>query len=231
MEAIILAGGLGTRLRSVVSDKPKVLSSVAGKPFLSYLIDFFSEQGINHFIFSIGFLGEQIEEFLNHYYINLNYSISKEESPLGTGGAIKQSLNYCKEENILIANGDTFFKVDIPTLFAQHISRDAECTLALKQMHNFDRYGTVELNDDGVSIKSFEEKSFRAVGLINGGVCMLKKQSFFQQEQPEVFSFEKDFLEPNIARLKMEGFISEEYFIDIGVPLDYQKAQMDFQNQ
>jgi D-glycero-alpha-D-manno-heptose 1-phosphate guanylyltransferase len=228
MEVIVLAGGLGTRLRSVVPDLPKALSPVAGKPFLSYVIEYLTVQGVNHFVFSTGYLSQKIEQFLQDRYSHLHYSISKEDVPLGTGGAVKKALQLCDDSNVLVVNADTFFKVELAEMKEQHTYREADCTLALKHMFNFDRYGTVELSKDMISITSFQEKTFRKEGLINGGFTFIKKSALIDQELPEKFSFEKDFLEPNIARLRIKGFISNGYFIDIGVPFDYEKAQSDF---
>jgi D-glycero-alpha-D-manno-heptose 1-phosphate guanylyltransferase len=229
MEAIILAGGLGTRLKQVVSDKPKALSIVAGKPFLSYIIDFLREQGIGHFIFSIGYLSEQIIDFLKNEYPQIDYSICLEQKPLGTGGGIKKALSHAIKENVLIVNADTFFEINVQAMYNYHLASRASCTIALKKMHDFDRYGTVEL-DDTNRVVSFKEKSYRQEGLINGGYLFLKTGLLEDDMLPETFSFEQDFLEHSLSRLVVKGFISDGYFIDIGIPADYEKAQVEFKS-
>src|SRR6476661_3255660 len=146
---IILAGGLGTRLRDTVPDLPKCMAPVAGRPFLSYVIDYLRMQGVEHFVFSLGYKGEVIESYLVENYPTLDYTIVLEEEPLGTGGAIHLAIQKARGSNVVVANGDTLFKVNLQELFSFHTAMNAECTLALKPMHNFDRYGVVETNDKG----------------------------------------------------------------------------------
>jgi D-glycero-alpha-D-manno-heptose 1-phosphate guanylyltransferase len=229
MQAIILAGGLGTRLKSVVKDKPKVLSLVAGKPFLQYVIDYLKKQGVTSFVFSLGYLSEQIIEFLQSTYTDLNCQFYVELSPLGPGGAIQKAIEMTTESQVLITNADTFFDIDIPSMYAQHSTSKSSCTIALKEMHGFDRYGSVEI-DENNRIISFKEKSFQKSGLINGGYVFLDKKVFLDTALalPEVFSFEKDFLEVNLTKMLVKGCVFEGYFIDIGIPADYAKAQIDF---
>ncbi|HEY5462461.1 MAG TPA: nucleotidyltransferase family protein [Hanamia sp.] len=226
-EAIILAGGLGTRLRSVIYDKPKCMAPVAGNPFLHYLIKFLQKNEIESFIFSVGYMHEMIEEYLKENHSQLNYQISLENEPLGTGGAIKLACNKTAQKNVLVCNGDTLYKIDCNSLSKFHEGTKAACTLSLKPMAHFDRYGVVELNEDQ-SIKSFKEKQFYKSGLINGGVYALNIENFLQENLPEKFSFEKDYLEKQIQwnkESKLFGIIQDEYFIDIGIPEDYEKAQ------
>lgn len=231
-EAIILAGGLGTRLRSVISDVPKCMAPVAGKPFLNYLIQYLEKNGIESFIFSVGYKHEIIEEYLQKNCAHFNYRISPENEPLGTGGAIRLACQKSTEKNVLICNGDTLFKIDVESLTSFHESINAACTLALKPMHYFDRYGVVELNDDN-SVKSFKEKQYYTAGLINGGVYALNVAEFLKEELPEKFSFEKDYLEKKVNSKEGQqiyGMIQDEYFIDIGIPEDYKKAQEELLN-
>ena len=230
-EAILIAGGLGTRLRSVISDKPKCMAPVAGKPFLHYLILFLQEQGIENFIFSIGYKHEVIEKYLEENYPQLDYIISLEEEPLETGGAIKLACKKASDKNVLVCNGDTLYKIDCNSLNKLHLDTDASCTLSLKPMNNFDRYGAIELNPDN-SIKSFKEKQFYQSGLINGGVYALNIEEFLKEELPEKFSFEKDYLEKKVhqqtnKKPKFFGMIQDTYFIDIGIPEDYERAQVE----
>jgi len=229
-EAIILAGGLGTRLRTVISDIPKCMAPINGKPFLYYLLENLKNKGIENFIFSVGHLHEIIERYLNENYANLNYKISLEEEPLGTGGAIKSACLKTSQKNILVCNGDTFYNIDVDLLYKFHEEKKGSCSQCLKPMQNFDRYGAVELNSDQ-SIKSFKEKKFYASGLINGGIYVLNVIDFLNGNLPEKFSFEKDYLERNIhkpgEKQNLFGMIQDEYFIDIGVPEDYEKAQKE----
>lgn len=228
-QAIILAGGLGTRLRPVISDVPKCMAPVGEKPFLHYVIEFYIKNGINQFVFSVGYLHEVIEEFLSKNYHDLKYNISIEKEPLGTGGAIQLACRQTSEQNVLVCNGDTFYKVDLHELDKLHQEKKAECTLCLKPMQNFDRYGVVQLNPDN-SIKTFKEKNFYRKGLINGGVYALDVERFLKEDLPEKFSFEKDFLEKKVQlsnKANLFGFIQDDYFIDTGIPEDYERAQKE----
>ncbi len=226
-QAIILAGGLGTRLRSVVSELPKCMAPVAGKPFLHYVIAHLQKEGIDNFIFSVGYKSESIIDFITNEYPNIRFQFAVEEEPLGTGGAIKLAIEKATEKNILVCNGDTLFNMDVNELTNFHLQHISDCTLCLKPMNNFDRYGVVELGDND-SVISFKEKQFYAEGLINGGVYALNTETFLDKNLPEKFSFEKDYLEKYVGERKMYGLIQDSYFIDIGIPEDYERAQEEF---
>ena len=225
-ECIILAGGLGTRLRSSVPDLPKCMAPIAGQPFLKYLINYLLKEGVTKFIFSLGYMHEVIEAFLLKEFPLLNYQIALEEEPLGTGGAILLSCKKSSNNDVLILNGDTMFQVNIETLMTFHHQHDADCTLALKPMHNFDRYGVVEINKDNF-VESFNEKKYYAKGLINGGVYVLNVNKFLQLTFSDKFSFEKDYLEKYVTSQRMLGLIQDQYFIDIGIPEDFERAGIE----
>jgi D-glycero-alpha-D-manno-heptose 1-phosphate guanylyltransferase len=222
--AVVLAGGLGTRLRSAVADLPKCMAPVAGRPFLGYVIDKLRLQGVEHFVFSLGYLSGQVEDYLKEQYPTLDYTTVVEEEPLGTGGGILLALKELTAANVIVANGDTLFDVNISELTEVHECIGAACTLALKPMKNFDRYGVVTLSDDGI-ITGFEEKKWYEEGLINGGLYLLDRERILAAELPEKCSFEKDFLEPAAVRGELAGSVQEGYFIDIGIPEDYHRAQ------
>jgi len=228
-EAIILAGGLGTRLRSTVPDLPKCMAPVAGKPFISHVIDHFLEGGVERFIFALGYKSEHFEDFLRTKLPPEGYGCSVEEEPLGTGGAIRLACTKTTERQVLVLNGDTFFGIRTEDLASFHDRQAAHCSLCLKPMHNFDRYGVVELHPDH-SIRSFREKQFYETGLINGGVYALDTLRFLEETLPEKFSFEKDYLETFYSTRPFAGLVQDEYFIDIGIPEDYERAQNDFEN-
>jgi D-glycero-alpha-D-manno-heptose 1-phosphate guanylyltransferase len=223
-EAIILAGGLGTRLRNAVPDLPKCMAPVAGRPFLFYVINYLRSQGIEKFIFSLGYKHEVIEEYLHSQFSALRYKCVVEAEPLGTGGAIKLACSKINAENVLVANGDTLFKISVDDLAAVHYDNAADVTLALKPMTDFDRYGIVETNENNF-INRFREKQFCKQGNINGGVYLLNAIRFMENDWPPVFSFEKDFLETN--RFRLFGSVQDSYFIDIGIPEDFKRAQTE----
>jgi D-glycero-alpha-D-manno-heptose 1-phosphate guanylyltransferase len=226
-EAIILAGGLGTRLRSHVPDVPKCMAPVAGKPFLSHVLDYYVQQGIESFVFALGYKSEMIIGYLASEYPALNSKYSIETELLGTGGAIKLACEQATTDNLLVLNGDTIFRVDMKQLSSFHFEKEADCTLSLKPMENFDRYGVVVV-DDELRITQFSEKKFYSSGLINGGVYALNSQHFLKENLPRKFSFEKEYLEAFFTSRNMFGQVQDKYFIDIGIPADYDQAQSDF---
>lgn len=229
-EAIILAGGMGTRLRKTIPDLPKSMAPVEGRPFLSYVIDYLRMQGIEHFIFSLGFEAHKISDFLEKQYATLSYTTVIEEEPLGTGGAIRYCMEKVKSADVLVTNGDTLFKIDTLSLYTLHLLNHSECTLVLKPMHHFNRYGVVELEESG-KIISFREKQYYQQGLINGGVYVLNREKFLAHSLPAKFSMEKDYLEKFCTKGAFYGSIQEGYFIDIGIPEDYHKAENDFKTK
>ncbi len=223
ISCIILAGGLGTRLRSAVPDLPKCMAPVAGKPFLQHIIDYCLNNGVTHFIFSLGYMHEVIEDFVLKTYPNLSVDFVIEHEPLGTGGGIRLAIQASKAEHVVILNGDTLFSVPLQTLMQFHLQHHASCTLALKPMKDFDRYGVVEI-DANQHIRAFQEKKKYDFGLINGGVYVVNKNAFLSLPFPEKFSFEKDYLEKYYLSEPMFGMVEDVYFIDIGIPEDFERA-------
>lgn len=227
-ESIILAGGLGTRLREAVPDIPKCMAPVAGRPFLFYVINYLRGQGIEKFIFSLGYKHEVIEEYLQTQFATLSYQCVIENEPLGTGGAIMMASKKATERNVFVTNGDTLFKIDAQKLAVFHTYQGSHCTLALKPMTHFDRYGAVETDQNNI-IRSFKEKQFYENGLINGGMYVLNVESFLSESFPEKFSFENDYLQRLYTQRKFYGITDQGYFIDIGIPEDYTRAQQELQ--
>ena len=221
-----MAGGFGTRLREALPDLPKAMAPVNGRPFLFYLINYLRSQGIEKFIFSLGFRHEVIEAYLNANLPTLDFDRVVEKEPLGTGGAILASCYKVTGKTVLVVNGDTLFKVDLQKAIADHNKFQSDCTLCLKPMENFDRYGAVELNEDN-SIATFKEKQLYERGLINGGVYVLNTEQLLAEEMPSKFSFEKDYLEKYFDTRKIFGSVQDNYFIDIGIPEDFIRVQAE----
>jgi len=228
MQAIILAGGFGTRLQSVVKNTPKPMALIHGKPFLAYLLDYLKSHGITKIILSVHYLREQIQDFFKVNYQGLDISYAIENQPLGTGGAIVNAFQYIDiSEPVFVINGDTFLQLDYQAMFLQHQKTSPLITMALRKMVNCNRYGIV-LTDRGKVI-AFGEQGSSSPGLINAGVYLIKT-SFFQEfpVTASAFSFEKDFLLHHINQLHPDAFITDDYFIDIGVPEDYARAVREF---
>lgn len=223
-EAIILAGGFGTRLRTVVSDVPKPMAPVAGRPFLAYLLDDLVRQGYRHVVLATGYMHEKVEEYFGHHYHDLAIDYAHEATPLGTGGAIVNALQHCTEERVTVLNGDTFFRIDHDLMLN---ADDPSCRLMIVLRHVPDagRYGSVEVDPQGL-ITAFREKDPSAgAGLINGGIYRLDRTLLAPWPVGQPFSFEKDVLQP--LRETFRAYVSDTYFIDIGVPEDYARAQTE----
>jgi D-glycero-alpha-D-manno-heptose 1-phosphate guanylyltransferase len=198
-EAIILAGGFGTRLRDAIPDLPKCMAPVNGRPFLFYVINYLRSQGIEKFIFSLGYKHEVVEAYLYAEFSTLDFQCLIEKEPLGTGGAILASSYKTSEQTVLVVNGDTIFKVDLEKGFADHVKHDSDCTLLLKPMENFDRYGVVELNEDD-SIKSFEEKKFYKRRFDKWRCLYFKHRTIFGRRTCRKIFFSKKIIWRNILK-------------------------------
>ncbi|HFP7489000.1 TPA: nucleotidyltransferase family protein [Campylobacter jejuni] len=221
MQAIILCGGLGTRLKSVIKDIPKPMAPINDKPFLVFIFEYLKKQGIKEVILAASYKYEVIKEYFKDEFLGIKIKYSIEKEPLGTGGAIKEALKFVKNKAYVL-NGDTFFDIDLTKLKLN----ESKICLALKQMNDFDRYGTVNVDEQGLVI-SFEEKVFKKQGLINGGIYLLTKDIFNEFDLEKKFSFE-EFLQENYNNLKARAEIFDDYFIDIGVPEDYSRfSQQD----
>jgi len=225
-EAIVLAGGLGTRLRSVLPDVPKCLAPVADRPFLFHVINYWRSQGIERFIFSLGYKQEQVQAYLSKQFPTLSYQVVTEEEPLGTGGAIVRSLQACEHPNVLVLNGDTLFKGDLHAASYIHQTHFAACTLLLKPQQDFDRYGVVSTDKNG-QVQGFHEKQPVSAGLINAGVYLIDAHKLLEEEMPVKFSFEKEYLERLVGERKFMGVVQDRYFRDIGIPEDHQLADRE----
>lgn len=227
--AIILAGGFGTRLQSIISDVPKPMAPVNSEPFLNYQLRYLKHYGIKHVIFSIGHLGNKIRDYYQNSFEGLTISYVTEQEPLGTGGGIRLAINSCEDELVLVLNGDSFFDADLNSFFIQHQTTNSKISIALRQVEDAARYGTI-INDSSNTIVSFKEKSnLKLAGKINAGVYLIDKKTYLANTPAEInFSIEKDFFEKQLRHLSIKGFELEGYFIDIGIPEDYNKAQHDF---
>jgi len=221
-EAVILAGGLGTRLREVVSDLPKPMAPVNGRPFLEYLLSYLQKYHIRKVILATGYKHETISAHFGNNYKSLDIIYSVEKEPLGTGGALLLATDKITDDNFLMLNGDTYFEVNLPDFENFHVSSDAVMSVALRPVKNAGRYGTVTLNNG--RIVSFSEKAGESQGLINGGIYMINRDWFRSVAPGSSFSLEKDILEKKITGNFIAGFVSDSYFIDIGVPEDYLRA-------
>ena len=224
-QAVILAGGFGTRLSHVVSDVPKPMAPVKEKPFLDYIIKTLKQQGFDNFVFLTGYKSEFIED----YFKDLKNAIFiKEETALGTGGAVLNAF-YKLQDEFFVINGDTFFDIDYNIL--EEFGKNKPITLALRYTNNIERYGFVDI-DDKFLIKSFVEKGSlpedRIDGYINGGIYYVRKSAlnpYAEKFNGEFISLETEIFPQLLANDKLNGLPLGGCFIDIGIPEDYYKAQ------
>jgi D-glycero-alpha-D-manno-heptose 1-phosphate guanylyltransferase len=227
--AIILCGGLGTRLKSVLIDTPKCLAPINGIPFLYFL--FKQLKDWDEIILSVGYLSEQVQDYAESIAHEFDFKIkfAYENEPLGTGGGIALACKKVEGKHTLVLNGDTMYHIQLDHFMKAHIATNSDLSLALKPMEDADRYGLVAIDEDQ-KIIAFKEKKTGSSGLINGGIYALRSDLFDQMNMPEKFSFEQDFVEPNLKKLAINGIIADAYFIDIGIPSDYEKAQTEIPN-
>lgn len=225
-EAIILAGGMGTRLKSVITDIPKPMAPVGDRPFLAIILDNLNDQGIEHVILAVGYKYKVIQSYFKSSYknITINYAIEKE--PLGTGGAVSLAIDQLYGNDFFMMNGDTLFDVDLYKMSLFHIENNAQLSLALKPIHNQDRYGLVVVDQNNRVIQ-FKEKQYTQKGLINGGVYIASKRYISSLNLPQKYSWESEVLEAYSSKSNIFGLVSDCYFIDIGIPEDYNKAQIE----
>ncbi len=222
-EAIILAGGMGTRLQKVVSDVPKAMAPVSGKPLLYHILKWLEKYSIKKVIVSAGFKADIIIKYFGDSFEGISLVYVVEEKPLGTGGAVRYALGQISGNKTLILNGDTWFPIDIDKFWSLHEETGSSFSIALKRMKDFSRYGSVEC--EGNTIVRFNEKKMCRDGFINGGIYLADRQFIGSKQLPEAFSLEKDLLEKEAGSGLIKCQVFDTPFIDIGIPEDYRKAQ------
>jgi D-glycero-alpha-D-manno-heptose 1-phosphate guanylyltransferase len=224
-EATILVGGLGTRLRSVVKDIPKPLADVGGKPFLWYLIKKLLQEDVKRIVLAAGYRADLVERFVSEFFANENIEVVVESEPLGTGGALRFSMEFVNKDYFFLLNGDSFLDVDLREFEADSFSiGEFEISTALCKVENTERFGIVEI-DEYFRVTRFSEKGLdRDKNYINGGVYILKKYVLedYLRNFPDKFSFENDVLQK--LDLQIIGIPYKVDFIDIGSPEDFIKA-------
>jgi D-glycero-alpha-D-manno-heptose 1-phosphate guanylyltransferase len=226
MECIILAGGLGTRLKDILPDIPKPLAPINGIPFLDLLIKQVSAfKAIDKIILAIGYKADAIIKHIEEKTWSLPIEFSQEETPLGTGGALKKALKLCKQDTVLALNGDSYLALDFDSFLKHHVKNHADITLAYTETDNASRYGQIMIDSTSQRILAFHEKDAKiSKGFINGGIYLMRKNIFDRLSLPDSFSIEKDafvkFLKYNFL-----GFFCSGTFIDIGTKESYLKGQ------
>jgi len=225
-EVIVLAGGRGTRLRSVVADVPKPLAQVAGRPFLGYLLDFYADAGFARAILSTGYMADAIADFADDHWHGMEIVHAIEPASLGTGGAVKFAARHLLGDSAFIVNGDTWLAYDPADLQAFTLDAGSWLGIALAQVPDVARYGAVRT--EGAKVTAFEEKGRSGPGWINGGVYFATAAALSHLPATDVFSFETELLRPFAQVGQLAAYCQTREFIDIGVPEDYYLAQVQF---
>lgn len=227
--AVILAGGKGTRLSSVISDRPKVLASVLKRPFIFYLLDQLKEAGLTSVVLSTGYMGDIVKAELGENYDSLKLSYSVEDTPLGTGGGLRLAINLIASDLVLVLNGDSYSDLDLDAFLEWFVLKDRECAIALVSVADAGRFGSVELAPDS-KITSFTEKGAGRTGpgLINAGVYLMKRSLIAEIKEGEPYSLERELFSSLTDSGRLWGFPFEGPFIDIGTPESYAVAESFF---
>jgi D-glycero-alpha-D-manno-heptose 1-phosphate guanylyltransferase len=232
MKTLILAGGLGTRLRETVSDVPKSLAPVAGKPFLEWQIRLLKEQGFDRFVLCLGYRAQQIVDFFGDgtsFGVKIEYSF--EEKPLGTAGAVLNAANLI-DGAFMLLNGDTFFDTDYRSLVEFHDAKEAKLSMALTVVDDVSRFGSVSM-DIYSRVGKFSEKDSetKGFGYINAGAYVIEPVILEHIDPLKPSSLEKEVI-PALVENNIEsgvfGMVSDGFFIDIGTPDSYETAQKFF---
>jgi D-glycero-alpha-D-manno-heptose 1-phosphate guanylyltransferase len=224
---VILVGGLGTRLRSVVHDRPKILAQVMGSPFLTYLLDQISTAGASKVILCTGYLGGMLHEVYGDVYKSLHLLYSQENEPLGTGGALRLALPLIESDHVLVMNGDSYVWTDLNRYMDWFFQIDRKVSLLLVKVTDTSRYGMVKVEENN-SVAVFEEKEkAKGAGWINAGVYCMKTSLLKLIPEGKVSSLEKNFF-PSLVGNGFFGYQCKGKFIDIGTPESYASAEIFF---
>ncbi len=224
IDVVILCGGFGKRLQRVVKDIPKPMAKIKHRPFLDILIDFIASYGFKHFILCTGYKADIIEKYYRQRNSNLTIIFSREEKPLGTGGAIKNAENYIKSSPFLVVNGDSFCKINLREFVSFHLKKDALISIAVTNTDICDDYGVITINDLHRIIEFNEKTKGYKNRLINTGFYLLQREVFSLMPKKNNFSIERDFF-PKIIKRNLYAFETQESLIDIGTPERYEKAK------
>lgn len=221
--AVILAGGMGTRLRPVIADRPKVMADVNGRPFITYLLDQLLVDGIGEAVLCTGYLAEMVSNTLGDNYHGIRLEYSQEDVPLGTGGALRLAMTRARGELLLAMNGDSYCAMDIQELIAVHRNRQAVCSITVTEVPDVARYGSVAMTSDG-AVTSFLEKGVTSgAGHINAGIYLFRPEVLEAIPFNCQVSLEREVF-PGLIGAGLYGYSARGPFIDIGIPEDYRRA-------
>ncbi len=227
VDVAILAGGLGTRLRSVVSDRPKVLAPVCGRPFLHYWLDRLTSLGLDRIVLCTGYQADKVRQTVGDRFGKATLIHSLENQPLGTAGALRQACAHFKRDIVLVVNGDSFCDVDLRAFWNSQLEVDAPLSMTVTWVDDASRYGRVELSCLKEVVGFREKQPGSGAGWINAGVYLIRKETLHSIPEGCAASLERDLL-PKLLTGRIHGFPTKTRFIDIGTPESFAEAQTFF---
>jgi NDP-sugar pyrophosphorylase family protein len=227
LDAAILVGGLGTRLRSVLPDRPKPLAPINDRPFVAYLLDQLAEANLDYVILCTGHGADQVRSALGDRYRSLDIEYSQEPAALGTAGALRFAVRHFRSDTVLVFNGDSYCDVDLNAFVDGHRQRQANASIVLTEVSDAGRFGSVETNQDGTIVKFGEKLTTQASGWVNAGIYLIARQLIEEIPPAHAVSLERDIFPAWIGR-GFYGFRHHGVFLDIGTPESYAQAAQLF---
>lgn len=221
-EAVVLAGGFGTRLQQVVPDLPKPMAPIAGRPFLEILLGTLARKGVDRVVLSLGFMAEKISGYFGLKFAGMELIYVVEDKPLGTGGAVRLAMEKCQKDHFFVFNGDTFLDLEMDAL-DQHWHQNQRPVIVARHVPDTARYGRLLVAKGRVT--GFTEKGENGLGLINAGCYVFNRGQLDGFALNQAFSLELDYLAKVVSESQFDVFVTSGQFIDIGVPEDYHRAQ------
>lgn len=226
IDVVILCGGKGQRLRGVIDDRPKVMAEINGRPFLDFIIEYVLSFGLKRFILCSGYQAEYIDAYYSNRKLPFELILSRENTPLGTGGALKNAQKLIKSTNLIVLNGDSFCRVNLKKFYEFHIERHSFLSIVAAQTENSEDFGSLSI-DNSARITAFQEKTQELNAFVNAGLYIFKKEVLSLIPLGRAISLEYDFF-PKFISKGIYGFVTEEPLIDIGTPQRYERAKAFF---
>lgn len=230
-DVMVLVGGLGTRLQSIVSDRPKALASINERPFLHYLLGQIKEAGFRRIVLCTGFRGRQIEEALDSQYSELEFVFSREETPLGTAGALRLGMDHLKSPTVVVLNGDSFIDADLTAFLRWHHASPFDIGLIAALVPDAGRFGTLDMDQSGKILRFKEKQGIPRQGWINAGVYIISKETLLDIPPGRAVSLEQEIFPEWVRRGSMGAYRVRGRFIDIGTPESYSAASLFFEDR
>jgi len=226
IDVVILCGGKGQRLREVIDDRPKVMAEINGRPFLDFIIEHVLSFGLKRIILCSGYKAEYIDSYYSNRKLPFELIVSRENTPLGTGGALKNAQKLIQSANFIVLNGDSFCGVNLKKFYDFHLERNSFLSIVAAHTENSEDFGSLSI-DSSARITAFQEKTQKTKEFVNAGVYIFKNEVLFSIPSGRAISLEYNFF-PEFISKGIYGFVTEESLIDIGTPQRYERAKVFF---